>query len=177
MRTADGKFAIGSTIKRRHGLCQTKEYVAWCGMKSRCNNENFKFFKNYGGRGIKVCDRWKDFYTFFEDMGPVPDGKSLDRIDNEKGYSPENCRWATRTEQARNKRNLVFITANGETKCLGEWSEQTGIKVSTLSARLKLGWADDKVVNTPIQENSRWHRDAYGAENGVVFNSPKEQAA
>lgn len=89
----------------QHGMKRTKIYVVWCNMKARCNNPNHTQYKDYGGRGIKVCDRWNNsFLEFFKDMGELKEGFTLDRKDVNGGYSPENCRWATMLQQSRNKR-------------------------------------------------------------------------
>lgn len=110
----------GHSLRSRDSLT----YKVWSAMKGRCNNPNDKKFADYGGRGIRVCDRWKSFENFLEDMGEAPDGMSIDRVDNNGHYSPENCRWATQKEQARNTRRNIFLTINGETLCAMEWSEK-----------------------------------------------------
>lgn len=89
-------------------------------MVSRCRNPQSKYFKNYGGRGITVCDRWLAFGNFLKDMGERPDGLSLDRKDNNKGYSPDNCKWATRAEQNSNQRRNVYVVIQGETLCFSQ---------------------------------------------------------
>lgn len=133
----------------KHGMSKTKIYGIWRSMRSRCENPATAAYKDYGARGISVCERWKSFENFYEDMGERPEGKSLDRIDNSKGYSPENCVWSTSKSQSRNRRGLRTATANGQTKSLGEWAEETGLSVSTLWNRLQLGWSDEDAINTP----------------------------
>lgn len=112
-------------IREWHGGSASPEYKAWLKMKARCNSPtNQRDAKNYRDRGITVCDRWnKSFTAFFEDMGVRPsDIHSIDRIDNNKGYSPENCRWGTPSEQAKNRRSVILITIGEETKCLSDWA-------------------------------------------------------
>jgi hypothetical protein len=108
-------------------------------MKRRCHNPRFINFRNYGARGIAVCERWRNSFTaFLEDMGACPDGLELERIDNEKGYEPGNCRWASRKEQCRNSRKNHFITANGKTLPLSQWSEETGVRAATIRRRIRV---------------------------------------
>jgi hypothetical protein len=122
-------------------------YETWATMKARCHNKNHKRYPLYGGRGISVCDRWLDFENFVSDMGQKPSEKhSLDRIDNDKGYCPENCRWASQTEQVRNRRNSIRLTARGETKTLTEWLDVSPVSYNTLLARLRLGWAHEDAI-------------------------------
>jgi hypothetical protein len=124
-----------------HGMSQNNViYRRWSSMKSRCNNPNNIAYDRYGGRGIKVCDEWdKSFIKFYEwaIQNGFREDLSLDRIDNNKGYSPDNCRWATRFEQARNVRRNHMITYNGKTQCIGAWAEETGIRRDTLLYRIK----------------------------------------
>lgn len=122
-----------------HRMTNTRLHRIWEAMKTRCNNENSHAYKYYGGRGITVCEEWEhsfeNFYSWAVENGYM-DGLSIDRIDNNKGYSPENCRWATNKEQANNRRQTRLITFNGETHSLKEWSEITGINYHTLISRL-----------------------------------------
>lgn len=118
----------------------TKAYITWAKMINRCGSRttNKKSIKNYIARGITVCDRWKSFENFYADMGEPPTPKhSIDRINNNGPYSPENCRWASVKEQQNNKRNNRFITFSGDTKTIAQWSEFTGIPYSQLSMRIK----------------------------------------
>lgn len=121
---------------KTHGMSESKEYIIWSAMNQRCSNKNNKGYKYYGGRGIKVCKGWLKFENFYKDMGNKPQGLSLDRIDNSKGYCKENCRWATRKEQQRNTRYNKMIAYKGETKCLVEWSEELNMNYNTLLSRL-----------------------------------------
>lgn len=112
-----------------------KEYISWGEMKKRCDNKKHKSYQNYGGRGIKYAILWSDFDNFFTDMGERPTGTTLERIDNNKDYTPDNCRWATPHEQSRNKRNNINIG----TKLLKDLLGQRGIIVSTFYSRAKAG--------------------------------------
>jgi hypothetical protein len=127
--------------RRTHGGCGTPEYGVWNRMLDRCRNVNNKSYKHYGGRGIKVCDRWlKSFSNFLADMGVRPSSKySIDRIYNNGNYEPNNCRWATQKQQIRNTRNVRYLTINGKTKILKEWAEIMGIDRHTLHNRIASG--------------------------------------
>ena len=131
--------------KTREGMSPT--YVSWNSMMARCNRPSSPSFKNYGAKGIAVCDRWHNFISFLEDMGERPNGTSLDRIDGSLGYEPGNCRWATRTEQNRNRSGCRKIEFRGESLTLSEWAERSGVKENTLSRRLYgFRWPVDKVL-------------------------------
>lgn len=132
-----------------HGGSDTPEYHVWSGLRGRCTNPKDAAWRNYGGRGISVCDRWlESFPSFLEDMGRRPSSShSIDRIDVNGDYAPDNCRWATSREQMRNTRVNHLVEHAGETKCIAEWAEQYGISSSCLYARLvKLGWTFEKAV-------------------------------
>jgi hypothetical protein len=116
-----------------HGMARTRPYKTWVSMLNRCRNPNSEHYHNYGGRGISVCDRWQSFENFYADMWPTRfAGGSLERIDNDGNYEPDNCRWATASEQGRNRRTNVFYSLDGKTKCLKDWATDTGVKYTTL---------------------------------------------
>jgi hypothetical protein len=122
----------------RKGAC-TQTYYSWSSMLARCLNHNKKSWDNYGGRGINIDDpRWLEFDNFYEDMGDKPEGLTIERIDNNKGYSKENCRWATPLEQATNRRCNINVTYNDKTQCLKAWAQDIGIKYGTLYHRYVL---------------------------------------
>ena len=139
-----------STSITRHGgrLKFPRAYKSWKEMRQRCMNKNNRKYPDYGGRGIKVCDRWNDFDAFAKDMGERPKGASLGRIDNNGNYSPENCRWESPKQQANNTRRNIFITFRGETKTIAQWSNQTGLKAGTIRRRFHAG----KHVNEIFKE-------------------------
>jgi hypothetical protein len=112
----------------------------------RCYNPKENGYHNYGGRGIKVCERWHDFRNFYHDMGPRPDGASLDRKETNGDYTPKNCRWATRWEQDRNRRKNRIITANGETKIITDWATFLNTDIHWISRRLKKGYTMEEVI-------------------------------
>lgn len=137
-----------------HGRTRTPEYIVWLQMKARCLNAKSNAYKNYGGRGIAICDEWlgsKGFINFLNHVGFRPSPQhTLDRIDNDKGYTPGNVRWATQTEQVRNRRNTLRIEYKGEMKPLGEWAEIFGIPYKALHARLyRYNWGLDRALTQP----------------------------
>ncbi|TAA11251.1 hypothetical protein EA658_16440 [Pseudoxanthomonas winnipegensis] len=141
---------------RRHGLSYSAEYRAWQTMRYRCTVPTSPAWKDYGGRGITVCEAWLDDPTqFYRDMGPKPSPKhELDRIDNDAGYSPENCRWALRADNCRNRRSSHRIEHAGETLTIAGWAERTGLAESLLHARLKLGWDAERMLTTPARQKA-----------------------
>ena len=126
-------------------------------MKERCLNPNCRDYNNYGARGISVCDRWiNSFENFYADMGPAPSpAHSIDRIDANGNYCPENCRWATKREQDRNKRDTISFTYQGESKKLVEWSELLGIKYTTLKAAFQRGEDMDSYIPRLLEKAKR----------------------
>ena len=144
--SADKRFAKRNT---KHGKVDTPEYGVWSGMRARCSDPNRKAYKNYGGRGITVCERWSDFAAFYADMGPRPSkDHSIDRIDNDQGYSPDNCRWATRAEQNRNHRRNRYLELNGERKTVTDWALRLGITQQAMQDRLNK-WPLERALTAP----------------------------
>lgn len=138
----------------RKGIGCTRLYRIWLSMRTRCNNKKRHDYKEYGGRGIKVCNEW-DNYENFRDwslMNGYANNLSIDRIDNNSGYSSDNCRWTTQSQQMRNTRKNKFLEFNGERKTLVEWSEITGIKYHTLKNRVnKYGYSDEEALTIPVK--------------------------
>lgn len=140
---------------RVHGMGETKLHARWMAMIARCENPKHRGYHNYGGRGIKVCKRWRESFTaFFADMGHPPfTDYQIDRIDNDKDYEPGNCRWVSNKTNSRNRKNVRMLTYLGETKPLNEWAEQVGLEPKTLYQRLyKLKWALDDAMTIPTLE-------------------------
>ena len=123
---------------------------SWAAMKRRCFYTSHEHFGSYGGRGITVCERWLLFENFLADMGERPEGCTLERIDPDGDYTPENCRWASQKEQCRNRRNNRLITCAGLTLTLAEWSARTGLDASKISHRLTAGWSVVNVQVSPV---------------------------
>jgi len=127
-----------------HGKTKTRAYRIWEGIKVRCGNKDDKY---YAGRGIALCERWKDFENFYADMGDPPGNRySIDRIDNSGHYEPGNCRWVTSKKQANNRRNSFLIYFDGKTKTASEWSELSGVKPATIKDRIRRGWNTEEAI-------------------------------
>lgn len=149
-----GCLTVEAVRKRnmKHGKSKTKTYQIWRAMKNRCFAKDDAFYENYGGRGITMCDKWRySFITFLNDMGECPKGFSIERIDNEKGYCPENCKWATPVEQANNRRNNSLISFKGRTLTIAQWERELGFKAGQLGQRLYKGWSVERALTTPIK--------------------------
>jgi len=141
---------VTSTRNTSHGMSGTPEYEIWCGMLKRCKNH-----PGYAGRGITVCPRWKDFTLFYSDMGPRPSSNhSVERKDNDKGYDPTNCVWATAATQNRNTRRNMLLTAFGKTQCIQDWAKEVGMNRLTLRQRIvTYAWDVETALTTPVKRN------------------------
>jgi len=137
-------------LVNRHDMSHTPIYQIWGAMIQRCCNSRSRSYLDYGGRGIRVCDRWRDFSLFFADMGHRPGEMSLERIDNSGPYSPENCRWATSIEQGNNKRNNRRMTINNEEMTVAQASRKFGVPDKTIRQRLRYGWSDRESATTRV---------------------------
>lgn len=165
------KIVVGSSLKRgatkscgcaraesigkaktTHGQHGTRAHKIWTSMIQRCRDKNQQSYAYYGARGITVCDAWQTFDGFARDMLPIPfDGASLDRIDNDKGYSLDNCRWVTRADQHRNKRSNRLVTIGEETKILADWCRHYGVDPNVVQARLRCGWEMEPALIQPVR--------------------------
>lgn len=141
----------------RSGDAASPTYRVWRSMLQRARGQSGteQHKRNYAGRGISVCERWLDFALFLADMGERPLGTSLDRIDNDGHYCPENCRWATPVEQARNRRSNRLIEYRGCALTVAEWSDITGISRTTIRCRLEMGWPPERVLEEPVHARHR----------------------
>lgn len=128
-----------SETHRKHGGSRSPEYRSWKSMIERCTSEAHPAYHRYGGRGITVCEAWRKFENFLVDMGERPEGTTLDRIDNDRGYEPGNCRWSTAKDQALNRHDTKMIEAAGQTRCMADWARVLGITRGDLWGRLRRG--------------------------------------
>lgn len=134
-----------------HGLTKTRLFNIWISIIQRCENPNFKYYKYYGGRGILICSKWRNDFTTFRQWALVNGYKKnlqIDRIDNRRGYEPNNCHFVTAKEQARNRRNNKYLRISNEVKLLVEWAEQTGIKEHILRWRINAGWPEHRLLES-----------------------------
>lgn len=148
-----------SAAHLKHGKTGSRVHRIWQNMLNRCKNPNVPCYPNYGGRGIKVCERWKSFENFLADMGEPGPEMSIDRIDVNGDYEPLNCRWATAIVQQSNTRKNRFLTHNGKTQTVSTWAREVGINPTRIALRLAKGWSVEKALTTPIRKmkgKSEW---------------------
>lgn len=149
-RTRSCGCGIGIAVRTRlitHGGSKTALYLRWRAMKDRCERPRNAEYRNYGGRGIRVCGRWQTFENFRSDMGATfQEALEIDRRDNEGNYEPSNCLWVSHTTNSRNKRTNHYLTINGVSKTLIEWGEATGLKPNTILTRVRRGWPEVKLL-------------------------------
>lgn len=156
--TSCGCVKLSRLSQKTHGLAKSAEHRAWTRMNWRCNKLCAQR-KDYADRGITVCARWTGeagFLNFLQDMGPKPAGTSLDRKDNDKGYAPDNCRWATAQQQASNRRSANKLAYKGRTQSATEWAAELKLSVAVVFARLhKLNWTVEKTLETPVRKHKK----------------------
>jgi hypothetical protein len=158
-----GKSIAMKEFFTRHGMSRTPIHNVWMGMRRRCEDPKSKYFSDYGGRGITVCERWQTFENFLEDMGIPEKGMTLERSNNDLGYSKENCIWATKTAQANNRRSSKIIEFNGKSQTQAEWEKELGLRSGQIYERLSRGWSFDRALLTPR-----------GTPGGVRLNSGRK---
>lgn len=148
---------LASEVNRTHGLSRSPEYNTWANMKARCHNPQHPRYADYGGRGITVCKRWRNsFEAFLADVGRKPAAKhSLERKNNDAGYNPRNCRWASHAEQANNSRSSRLVTHDGRTLTIAQWSAETHIDDSVIWGRLARGWSPAEALTTPVSRHNK----------------------
>lgn len=147
-------FREKTQFEKKHGKTHSsKAYKVWCSMRRRCMAPSHKSWSDYGGRGITICERWNEFENFLQDMGEPPPNTTIGRIDNAKGYSPDNCRWETMEEQNNNRRSSLFLTAFGQTKTMSQWAKELGLKQATLQKRISVKkWPVEKALTQPLRK-------------------------
>lgn len=156
--SGSGLLMLTGHINEKHGYRRRNTsnpiYNSWRGMIDRCKNKSHVAWRRYGGRGIGVCSRWRNFVNFLLDMGPsYRPGLTLDRKNGNRGYCKSNCRWATDTQQARNSRRTRQITFNGKTMCVTEWAESVGLTYNVLRQRIgRLKWSFERAISTPFNQ-------------------------
>lgn len=142
---------------KKHGMSKSRPYRIWRGIHTRCTNPKTINWHLYGGKGVKICERWDEFENFWEDMKEGYSSEmTIDRIDGSGDYTPENCQWATKTQQARNRENNYLVTYKGETLLGREWDERRRFKLGTVRDRIsKKGWPVEKAIETPVKQSDR----------------------
>jgi hypothetical protein len=158
-----------------HGLHASPEYGIWKAARNRCRNPKAQGYADYGGRGIRMDATWEiSFTTFYRDMGPRPSElHSIDRIDNDGGYTPDNCRWATKRQQLDNRRNTKQVTFNGATRTMEQWAALTGITASAIDDRIERGWTTEDALTLPVDRFVNRHDSPKLTLNGCTMTVPE----
>lgn len=152
-------FELKKAALTTHGRSGTYEYTIWAAMKRRCYNPNVYAFHRYGGRGIYVCDRWRDsFQSFYDDMGPCPEGMWLDRKNNNGPYIPGNCKWSVPLEQQNNKSSNVFYALGDKSLTLAQWCKKTNVQYATVWHRLSKGWPLSEALFTVPKHSAHYRK-------------------
>lgn len=156
VRNKRSQFLTAQNLKHGHAYRgkKSRTYNIWVAMRTRCNNPNQACYKHYGGRGIKVCERWNTFANFLADMGNCPTGMTIERKNRDGDYEPSNCKWATRKEQMRNFGRNKILTIHGVTACLSELCEKFNTDADLISCRLSRGWSEERAFNTPVRQGN-----------------------
>lgn len=152
---------IKDSRNKKHGLKNTRLYRIWSGMKNRCKDHNNPSFIRYGGKGVTICKEWEDFIVFYDWSmnNGYSDNLSIDRIDVNGNYEPQNCRWATPKEQSDNKGCNIIIELNGKKQDLQQWCDELGFKRSTINTRVRMcGWSYEKALTTPVRKHKNYRR-------------------
>ncbi len=153
MTMREGAPPLCITHGHTRGAKHTRAYASWRSLLGRCFNPRNNHYHRYGGRGINVCERWRNsFEDFLADMGEPAKGMTLDRINNNGNYEPSNCRWATAKQQGNNSAKNNMVTYRGKTQSIAQWGEEVGIKANTLLYRLRRGWTLDRAFLQSVQE-------------------------
>jgi hypothetical protein len=149
---------VGRLAATRHGWAYTRTYKSWLSMRERCLNEQNHRWVTYGGRGISICEQWSLFENFLADMGERPENTTLDRINNDGNYEPDNCRWATAATQVRNRSMTRSITIEGRSMCVTDWAAECGLKTTTVFYRLNAGWTEAEALGMQPRSSARVYR-------------------
>ena len=168
LRGKGGTRSCGCLAKEKpikHGMHDTRVYRIWHMMIQRCCNPKNSHYRTYGGRGITVCDEWKDFRGFFADMGNPKPTMTIERIDNSLGYFKANCRWATRKEQGNNRSTNFFITYHGKKQTIAQLADGVGMHRSVLHGRIKAGWPIHKALTTPVKKKQKRRTSVHATES------------
>lgn len=146
LRNGQHSCGCSKNVYKTHGLSDTRVFKIWSGMLQRCTNPKVRAYQHYGARGISVCDRWRRFEDFLADMGDAPAEHSIERVDNDRGYEPGNCKWLPQALQAQNRRGNVYLDVGGKTICVAEASRRTGIGEGAIRWRIRKGWPVEKIL-------------------------------